>query len=154
MSVSLNIVWTFHNEWTSKNGPKLHGLSMYVQKSETTLYLCTFQSNQPLSTSYSFLGRYFNISILASDLKKSTGVSVHPSTIRRQLSTMVLKGCVAVKKPLHRKRKGLKRRKITNQRSCCCSKNNRLTTPEARPQHHWMCLGLLWSWEAENTTSF
>ena len=43
-------------------------------------------------------------STLASDLKKkSPGVSVHPFTVRRQLNTMGLKECVAVKKPLLRK---------------------------------------------------
>ena len=31
-----------------------------------------------------------------SDLKTSAGVSVHPSTVRWQLSAMVLKGCDAV----------------------------------------------------------
>ena len=39
-------------------------------------------------------------STLDSNLKNYTGVSVHPSTVRRQLRTLSLKGCVAVKKLL------------------------------------------------------
>ena len=39
-------------------------------------------------------------STLASGLKESTGVSVNHSTVRRQINIMSLKGCVAVKKPL------------------------------------------------------
>uniref|UniRef100_A0AAR2JQZ2 ATP-binding cassette, sub-family B (MDR/TAP), member 6b n=1 Tax=Pygocentrus nattereri TaxID=42514 RepID=A0AAR2JQZ2_PYGNA len=38
------------------------------------------------------------------DVKNSTGISVHPSTVRRQLGTMGQKGCVAVKKTILRKR--------------------------------------------------
>ena len=49
---------------------------------------------------------------LALDLKKNTGVSVHPSTVRRQLNAMDLKGCVAVKKPSLRKGNRQKRRKL------------------------------------------
>lgn len=51
----------------------------------------------------SLIDRTKSSSALASDLKESTGVSVHPSTVRRQRSVIGLRGCVAIKKLTRRK---------------------------------------------------
>ena len=62
-------------------------------------------------------------------LKKTTGVFVSPSIVRRQLNSVGLKGCVAFQKFLLRKGKRRKKEKHLQikQRSCCCSQNNGLT---------------------------
>ena len=88
---------------------------------------------------------------LASDIKMSTGVSVHPSTVRRQSKTMSLKGCEAVKKLLLRK---LHKRTFNSNKEAAGVLRTMNWQPQSSDLNNSECVCAYWITRTKNATNF